>query len=149
MDALSTRERIGIEWTCAHLMHRFTHLLDARDYDPLADLFALEGVLYRPSAPDQAVAGREVIRAAYKARAGGKLTQHFITNASVTVDSPTEAHGVCSILMYTAAPGQDGPGPPKADPAQALGYYHDRFVLEDGAWKFLERRGSVSMMAGG
>ena len=146
MGELSERERIEIEWTCAHLTHRFTHLLDAKDYEPLVQLFARDGVLYRPSAPDEPIAGREVILAAYRARAGGKATQHFITNAAITVDSADAAHGVCSILMYTAAPGE---GPLKADPVQALGYYRDRFVREDGVWKFLERRGSVSMTAGG
>jgi hypothetical protein len=148
VGGLSDRDRLDIEWTCAHLMHRFTHLLDAREYDALAPLFARDGVLYRPSAPDEAISGRDTILAAYKARAGGKATQHFITNASVTVDNAAEAHGVCSILLYTAAPGDGSPGPLKADPMQSLGYYRDRFVFEDGAWKFLERRGSVSMTAG-
>jgi hypothetical protein len=145
MSQLSARDRTEIEWACAHLMHRFTHLLDARDYEPLAALFAREGVLYRPSAPDQPVAGRETILAAYKARPAGKATQHFITNATVDVDGPDAAHGVCSILLFTATPGE---APLKADPVQSLGYYRDRFVREDGMWKFLERRGSVSMTAG-
>jgi hypothetical protein len=142
---MDERARIDIEWTCAHLMHRFTLLLDARDFEPLAALFAKDGVLYRPSAPNEPIKGREVILAAYKARPATRATQHFITNATVTVDGPDAAHGVCSILMYTAPAGE---GVLKADPVQALGYYHDRFVKEDGAWRFLERRGSVSMMAG-
>jgi hypothetical protein len=146
VTALSDRERLDIEWTCAHLTARFAQLLDAGEWDAVADLFAKDGALYRPSAPGEPVRGREAIRAAYHARPASRVTQHFITNCTVDVASGAEATGVCYILMYTAAPGE---GVLKADPVQALGRYHDRFVLEDGAWKFAERRGSVSMKTDG
>ncbi|HTI66047.1 MAG TPA: nuclear transport factor 2 family protein [Caulobacteraceae bacterium] len=142
MAGLSTRERLDVEWTCAKLTHRFAQLLDGGDWDGVSDLFARDGALYRPSAPDEPVKGRAAIRAAYHARPAAKVTQHFITNTVVDVTSATEATGVCYILMYTATPGE---GVLKADAVETLGRYHDRFVLEDGTWKFLERRGSVSM----
>lgn len=146
-EPLPQRDRIEIEWACTHLTHRFAQYLDARDFDAVVALFSVDGALSRPSAPSEIVQGREALLAAYKARPAGKVSRHFITNTVIDVDSPTEAHGVCYILMYTAPP-SDGPGRLQADPVQAVGAYHDRFVLEDGTWKFRERIGSVSMMAG-
>jgi hypothetical protein len=145
----STSERIEIEWTCTHLTHRFAQLLDARDFEPLTALFARNGALFRPSAPDDPIVGHVAILAAYRARPGGKITQHFITNTVITADNTEQAHGVCYIQLYSAVPNEGSGEPPRADPVHSLGHYHDRFIKEDGIWKFLERRGSISMTVGG
>jgi hypothetical protein len=145
---MSPTERREIEWACTHLTHRFAQHLDARDYEAVVALFSEDGSLARPSNPNDVTAGRAALLAAYKARPAGKVTRHFITNTVIDVDSPTEAHGTCYILMYTALPAEGGERM-QAEPVQAIGAYHDRFVLVDGEWKFRARVGSVSMMAGG
>jgi hypothetical protein len=145
MAEMSASARREIEWACTHLTHRFAQHLDARDYEAVVALFTEDGALARPSNPAEVTRGRADLLAAYRARPAGKVTRHFITNTVIDVDGPTEAHGVCYILMYTAEPGE---GRLKADPVQAIGAYHDRFVKVGDEWKFRERIGSVAMMAG-
>lgn len=144
MSGMTPEERGAIEWACTHLVNRFTLLLDARRFDEIVTLFASDGGLRRPSDPGTLIAGRDNILAAYKARPAGKVTRHLVANTTIDVESPTRASGVCYVILYTADPVDNATGPLKSD-GYVIGAYHDRFVLEDGEWRFLERAGSISM----
>ena len=143
-------ERLAIVQACTELVARFAHAIDARDNDALASMFVADGVFCRPTAPDDAVRGRETIRARFAARPAGKLTRHLCLNTVVTVLNAEEAQAVSYILLYTGDHPEGASLPIKADAKQLLGAFHDRMVRDsDGVWKFRERRGSLSMTIGG
>ena len=95
--------------------------------------------------PDTVITGREAIRAALMTRPATLLTKHVATNVIVDVDSRDSAHGL-SYLTMIAATRPDGTKPPYASSGPLyFGEFLDRFVVEEGVWRFLERRGSIQL----
>ncbi|WP_404366910.1 nuclear transport factor 2 family protein [Sphingomonas sp. MMS24-J45] len=123
-------ERRAIEAECARLINLYANLNDAADWVAVADLYAPDGVMTRPTAPDQPVVGRDAILAAFQARPP-RTTRHFCANIVIDVESATRARGESAMLLFTGAP------------APLVGSFHDRFVLTDDGWRFAERRGSL------
>ncbi len=123
-------ERRAIEAECARLINLYANLNDAADWVAVADLYAPDGVMTRPTAPDQPVIGRAAILAAFQARPP-RTTRHFCANIVIDVESATTARGESAMLLFTGAP------------APLVGSFHDRFVLTDAGWRFAERRGSL------
>lgn len=72
---LNPDEQLRIEWRCARLIGLYANLNDEARWDEVAALFAEDGVMSRPSAPDVPIAGREAILAAFRARPARK-TRH-------------------------------------------------------------------------
>lgn len=143
---MTEAEILAAEHACEKLMRQFANLNDARDFAGLAALFAEDGRYARPTDPDRWVEGRDAIRAAFEGRPATKLTRHVVSNAVVTVESPTEATGF-SYVTLSAGPAVES-GLVKADPA-LIGGFQDRYVKRDGRWLFIERRGSVVMTMAG
>lgn len=123
-------ERRAIEAECARLINLYANLNDAADWVGVAALYAEDGVMTRPTAPDQPVVGRAAILAAFQARPP-RTTRHFCTNIVIDVESATAARGESAMLLFTGSP------------APLVGSFHDRFVLTDAGWRFAERRGSL------
>jgi hypothetical protein len=146
-EPLSSLDRALIAWECERLVRLYFNLSDAGDYNALAELYATGGAFARPTEPDKLIVGRETIRQFYLARPP-RMTRHLCTNVVIEVDDTEHAHGQCYVLLYSAAP-SDAPLPIPADPAPLVGAFHDRFVREEGVWKFAERRGSLAFRAGG
>jgi hypothetical protein len=71
----------------------------------------------------------------------------MITSVVISVLDADSAAGHSYLSLHTAPAGGTPPAP--ADPSYLIGAFHDRFVREDGVWKFAERRGSLSMRVGG
>jgi len=70
------------------------------------------------------------------------VTQHFVTNICVSVESPTAASGSCRILLYMG----DASEPETAEgrqaaPKQLIGMYVDRYIRTAAGWRIAERRG--------
>jgi hypothetical protein len=128
MGDLTAEQRRAIESECARLVNLYANLNDAADWQAVVDLYAPDGAMARPSAPDVLIRGRAAILAAFRARPA-RTTRHFCANIVVDVDSPTEAHGQSAMLLYS---GPDSP---------LVGTFHDRFVLTSDGWRFAERRG--------
>jgi hypothetical protein len=145
VESLSVAERFEIERACERLIFTYVRLLDIGNLGAAADCFAAEGSLRRPLAPDQVIQGRETIRTSLLARPRELLTKHLATNIMIEVDSRDRAHGLSYLTMISTTP-PAGAAPPF--PSQGpiwFGEFEDWFILEEGAWKFLERRGSVQM----
>ena len=123
-------ERRAIEHDCARLIALYANLNDAARWDELAALYADDGVMVRPTAPDKPTEGRTAILAAFKARPP-RVTRHFCSNVVIDVESETTARGVSAMLLFTGA----------SEPL--VGSFHDRFVLSGEGWRFAERRGSL------
>ncbi|MBX9896740.1 MAG: nuclear transport factor 2 family protein [Qipengyuania sp.] len=103
---------------------------DAGEWGRVAAMYAEEGRMNRPTAPDVFVEGRAAILAAFEARPA-RVSRHIVANIQVDV-AGDEASATSQILLFTAA-GQ----PP------LVGSYQDRLVRTPEGWRFVERRGSL------
>lgn len=128
--ALTEDERRAIEADCARLVNRYANLNDAGDWAGVAALYAEDGLMTRPTAPDAPIVGREAILAGFLARPA-RTTRHICANVVIEVESLTMARGESAMLLFTGAA------------APLVGSFHDRFVLTAEGWRFAERRGSI------
>jgi len=139
---MSTSDHAAIERACARLISEYAYLNDQRRYEELAALFTPDALLFRPSAPDQAIAGIDAILAAFRKRPLDVMTFHVCTDIIVSVDDAASARGQSRILLLSARrPAEDGPRPTAAE-TPVPGVFYDRFRLTESGWKFAERRGS-------
>ncbi len=129
--ALSPEDVRAIEHDCAKLVARYANRNDAADWDAVAALYAPEGRMARPSAPDDWICGREAILAAFAARPP-RTTRHVCSNVDITVLDADTATGESAMLLFT------GESLPK------IGSFLDRFVRTDEGWRFAERRGLMT-----
>lgn len=129
---MTDAERFQIEWACARLINLYATLNDQARWDEVVDLYAPDGLMTRPTAPDQPIVGREALLAAFRARPP-RTTQHVCANIVVTVEGPDAASATSTMLLFTGA-----------DTPPLVGTYRDRFVRLNGRWLFAERRGALS-----
>ncbi len=127
---MSPDDRLRIEWQCARLVALYANLNDEARWEEVAALYADEGWMNRPSAPEVRIAGRAAILEALKSRPP-RITRHVCSNVVIDVESPKTASGVCAMVLFS--PDQ----PPLA------GSFHDRFVLTEAGWRFAGRDGSL------
>ncbi len=146
---LSAAERIEIERACERLVYVYSRALDLGDMSAAADCFAEHGTMARPMTPDQIVAGRETIRASLLTRPKTLLTKHLATNVVIDVESPDAATGLSYLTMIATTPAADAKPPFVSAGPLYFGEFKDRYVRENGEWKFLERRGSIQMKFSG
>ncbi|MCY1672620.1 nuclear transport factor 2 family protein [Novosphingobium sp. SL115] len=123
-------QRRAAEQDCARLIALYANLNDDARWDEVVALYAEDGVMFRPTAPDAGIEGRAAILAAFKARPA-RTTRHVCSNVVIDVDSENSARGTSAMLLFT------GEGAP------LVGSFHDRFVRTAEGWRFAERRGSL------
>ena len=142
--ALNDMERLAIERACEQLVYSYARSLDLGDLSGAADCFAENASMARPMTPDQVVRGREAIRAALLTRPKSLVTRHLTSNVVIQVQSHEEATGLSYLTMIAATPGpQDTPPFVSTGPIY-FGEFKDRFVREDGVWKFRRAPGCNS-----
>jgi SnoaL-like domain len=144
-ETLSAAEQIEIERACERIVYAYSRALDLGDMSAAVDLFAENGSMARPMAPEQVIQGREAIRAAMLTRPKTLLTKHLATNVIIDVDSRDSAHGISYLTMISTTPPNDGKPPFISTGPVYFGEFKDRYVRERGVWRFLERRGSIQM----
>lgn len=127
---VKNKDRRAAEADCARLIALYANLNDEARWDEVAELYAEDGVMVRPTAPNAPVAGRDAILEAFKARPP-RTTRHVCSNVVIDVESDCTARGTSAMLLFT------GEGAP------LVGSFHDRFILTDDGWRFAERRGSL------
>lgn len=127
---MKNKDRRAAEADCARLVALYANLNDEARWEEVAALYAQDGVMYRPTAPEAPVAGREAILAAFKSRPP-RTTRHICSNVVIDVDSEDTARGTSAMLLFTG------------EVAPLVGSFHDRFVLTADGWRFAERRGSL------
>jgi hypothetical protein len=148
-ETLSAAERIEIERACERLVYAYSRALDLGDLSAAADLFAENGSMARPMVPEQVIQGREAVRASLLTRPKTLLTKHLATNVMIEVESRDAAHGISCLTMIATTPPADGKPPFISSGPLYFGEFKDRYVREQGVWKFLERRGSIQMKFSG
>jgi len=125
----------------AELITRYAALNDAGDWDGVAALYAEDGRMSRPTAPDDFIAGRAAILAAFRARPL-RATRHIVANVLVTLEGETDARATSQILLFTGTSASEGLPVQHATPP-LVGSYRDRLTRTDRGWRFVERRGSL------
>lgn len=130
-----------IEQECAKLIIRYAYLNDERNFEALADLFTADAVLYRPSAPTQAITGRADILSAFRKRPADVITFHICSDILIEIEDDVSATGRSRILLFSGSAPADGSRIPTDARPPVPGVFHDRFRWTDGGWKFAERRG--------
>jgi SnoaL-like domain len=145
----SAIERIEIERACERLTQAYVRALDLGDMNAAADCFAENGSMARPMNPGQVIRGREAVRASLLTRPQSLLTKHLATNAMIDVESQDAASGISYLTMVATTPPEGAAPPFNSSGPIYFGEMQDRFVLENGVWKFLERRGSIQIKFAG
>jgi hypothetical protein len=144
-DILSAVERIEIERACERLTNAYVRALDLGDMNAAADCFAENGSMARPMNPGQVIQGREAVRTSLLTRPKTLLTKHLATNAMIDVESRDSARGISYLTMVATTPAEGAVPPFISNGPIYFGEMQDRFIRENGEWKFLERRGSIQM----
>ena len=144
-ETLSAAQQTEIERACERIVYAYSRALDLGDLNAAADLFAENGSMTRPMAPEQVIQGREVIRASLLTRPKTLLTKHLATNVMIDVESRDSARGISCLTMISTTPPNDGKPPFVSTGPVYFGEFKDRYVRESGVWRFLERRGSIQM----
>ena len=132
---MNQTERRDIELDCARLINVYATLNDQARWDDVVALFAPDGLMTRPTAPEDAIIGHDALIAAFRSRPP-RTTQHICANIVVTVETANMASATSAILLFI------GPEKPPL-----VGMYRDRFIRMDGTWLFSERRGALSFQA--
>jgi len=128
---MTAEDRRAIEHDCARLIALYANLNDEARWDEVAALYAEDGVMVRPTAPDAPIHGREAILAAFRSRPA-RITRHVCSNVVIDVVGPDLARGFSAMLLFTGAP------------VPLVGSFHDLFRLTSEGWRFAERRGSLT-----
>jgi hypothetical protein len=131
-----------IRQACTDLIVRYAWLNDERRYEELVALFTEDAVLYRPSAPEQAIAGRPAILAAFRKRPFETMTFHVTSDILVDVQDEENAQARSRILLLSGTRPQDGSALALDAKAPVPGVFRDRFRLTPRGWQFAERRGT-------
>jgi len=140
---LSSTVAAEIERECSRLVLLFTELVDSGRYEQLKDVFAPDGLFYRPAEPERAMTVDDVI-ASYRMRLTPHVAMHMVTNVFITPESDSTASGSARILFFAApteAANEVGRG--RKATMQLVGRFSDRFVRTPQGWRFAERRGEM------
>jgi hypothetical protein len=144
---MTEQDKLAIEWACSRLITVYASLVDAGRWEEVAALYLDDGIMARPSAPDELILGRDAILATFLDRPM-RYARHFCANIVVDVETPTSARAQSRILLFTAEPGWTDAGDaadlPRLSGLPLVGEYSDRLVLGEGGWRFAERLGRLS-----
>jgi len=129
---MNETERQTIEWACARLINLYATLNDQARWEEVVALYAPDGLMTRPTAPDTPIVGHADLLAAFTSRPPRK-THHVCANIVVGVEGADTASATSAMLLFTSP-----------DQPPLVGTYRDRFVRIDGRWLFSERRGALT-----
>ena len=131
---MNDEQRRGIEWECARLINSYANLSDEARWRDVCNLFTRDGVLVAALGPRQAIRGREALLKNFLARPRA-ATRHVCSNIVVLVENEGWASASSLIQRFDACNG--------AGAQPVLAEFEDQFTIEDGAWRFAERRGML------
>ncbi len=129
---MNAAERHEIEHACARLINLYATLNDQGRWDDVVALYAPDGWMSRPTAPDDRIVGHEALLAGFTSRPP-RTTQHVCGNIVVTVEDASNATATSAMLLFAAA-----------DKPPLIGTYSDRFARLKDRWVFTERRGGLT-----
>lgn len=129
MSDLEARiERLEDLEAIRNLVNRYAHLVWQNKPLEAVDLFTFDGVV--DMGPDGGrIEGHENLRVIYKEKVDVMILHPFVHNHLIDLNGDT-ATGVAYIDLRCVRDGQSLMG---------SGCYHDKYVREEGRWKFQER----------
>lgn len=138
-------EQLLTRQACEDLVLRAAAFADAGDAQALAQLFAEDAVLQRPSGDP--LHGRAAIGAAYAQRPAGRITRHLVTSTLFDFADEDHPQALSQVLLWSCdAAAEAGPQGRSAHARQLVGEFDDRFVrAPDGRWR-IQRRGARFVM---
>lgn len=129
------------------LKARYFRFMDERNWDAMALVFARDarfdctvGFQYTPLGSDPigpegpVTIGREAIITWIKDAFLRQTSVHHGHCHEISIDSATEAHGTIAMEDYIFAADS------RTKVLQGAGHYHERYRIEDGAWRISESR---------
>ena len=122
---------------CTELTYAYARLIDFRDYEGFAALFADDGVLD----VGQPLAGPAAIFASCMKRPENLRSRHVVSNVFVEPLSADTARGINYVTVYRhVGPASLERGPAPLDQPAAVGHYEDRYVCTEDGWRFANRK---------
>jgi len=141
-NTLSRRDIIDAQWECQQLLNRITMLTDDCDWEQLANCYTEDGILFRPSDPNNGVQGRENILNSFKQRPP-RRTCHVLANSVFTHNSETEIIAKSRVWLVSGEYEEDKMV--GADSKLLVGTFTDTLVHQGDEWFIACRKGSIEL----
>jgi len=131
-----------IKAQCQELVLQFALLNDTRQYEKLAELFAEDGVFYRPMQPEHGLKGRQQILEDLCRKPENLSSFHVCTNILISVEGTTRASGITYFTVYLGSTAAFGQAASVAfEGTVYVGQYTDEFRRQGQRWFIQSRRG--------
>jgi hypothetical protein len=140
-----TIENMLIEWQCQKLVTRSINLLDQGRWQELANCYAEDGVLYRPSAPTVKIEGRDSIFESFTSRPA-KETCHVLTNIEANIIDQGLVVVTSRVVLFAANKKAEGiESMVQANADIFIGRFVDEIKNVNGEWLIAKRQGSIEL----
>jgi len=126
---------------CGELIVNYAYFSDTGQREKFGELFTHDGVLLTGGAPRKP---NQVITEADRAP---RTTRHVTTNHRV-LEENGQLTGTSYFTLYFNPGTSDAPLPMTGQPT-AVGMYFDKYVIEEGVCKFVERAAKATFAGGG
>jgi len=114
----------------SELRSKYCWYVSRGDYERVVELYTPDGIFdFAMDGKRVSVKGTAALRDALARTTFPGVVFPMVHNEISFVDGDT-AHGICSMEAKCTAPGLPG----------FSGYYHDKFRVHEGKWRFTERR---------
>jgi ketosteroid isomerase-like protein len=134
--------RAIIQMECQQLLNRVTNLIDACQWEKLVEYYTEDGVLFRPSDPNNGVEGKAAILESFKARPP-KTTCHALVNTDIDVQSETLVVA-SSRVWLVSGPASEG-GAVNSEGPLLIGSFVDTLVYQNNRWLIKTRKGGIEL----
>jgi len=122
---------------CSRTVLAYASAWDRGDGASFEGLFTSEATLDVGFGP---AVGRPAIAALFARHLGTATTRHFMANIQITPVSQNEAAGLSYVQLLAGPRTEIGADPIPADGYVMAGEYHDRFEVDAGICRFVERK---------
>ena len=122
---MTEQDIVSIEHACERLILDLAYFSDQREYESLAALFTVDGMMTRPSGT--VLAGQEAIVRSYQATPADRVTRHICSNIRIDVESVDRARAVTYAVVYSNS------GNPR------VGEFEDQFQRTEEGWRIAAR----------
>lgn len=139
MDRM-TRSMIQME--CQQLLNRVTNLIDNCRWDELVDHYTDDGVLFRPSDPNNGLAGKTAILESFKARPH-KVTCHALVNTEMDIIDENNVVAYSRVWLSNG-PAVEG-GIANSEGPILIGSFIDTLTFHNDRWLIKQRKGSIEL----
>lgn len=134
--------RAMIQMECQQLLNRATQLMDNNQWHELVELYTEDGVLFRPSDPNNGVHGKQAILESFLSRPP-KTTCHALLNSVIDIQKE-DLVVVTSRVWLVSGPASEG-GAVNSEGPLLVGGFVDTLVYSDGRWLIKQRKGSLEL----